>query len=558
MRNFSSLLLFVVIFSTYNINAQPTLLDDNLSIKKLTTSPSNSVRISFNQADGNIYLVTQGGDLYEVNIETGNKTLVQTSSDLGIGDVQGMDISKDGVIYLVGNSKVNSLNTVTIKRGLKTEGVWNWETVAQTEPYPLSNTAFDHIMNNVTISPDNQSLILNSGSRTDHGEIHDVDGRFPGLREAALTAKILKIPANSSNLILEDDLEFLKTNGYIFAEGTRNSFSLAYDSEGNLFGTENAGDRDDPEELNWIREGHHYGFPWVIGGNDTPMQFSGYDPDSDPFIPPNSTASNLGTFYDDPDYPAPPEGVSFTYGVVNNGPDADTFRDLEDGIIKDASELGRSITTFSSHLSPLGLVFDTTNSMGGNFENDGFMLGFTGGNDGSFFLSRMNYGGEDLLHLEFTKVEDNFEITTTRLIKDFLNPIDSEIIGNKIYVLEFKTSWLNNNKSTGIWEVTFPANTTNTENLSDVASKYKLYQNYPNPFNPSTTISFDLFTSGFVELEVSDALGRKVATLVNREMNAHNNNSVSFDASDLTSGIYFYTLRVDGAFVNTQKMMLIK
>ncbi|MFT7553257.1 MAG: hypothetical protein ACI9BV_003589, partial [Rhodothermales bacterium] len=53
---------------------------------------------------------------------------------------------------------------------------------------------------------------------------------------------------------------------------------------GDLFGTENAGDCDDSEELNWIREGRHYGFPWRIGTSVTPQQFPGYDPSADPFV----------------------------------------------------------------------------------------------------------------------------------------------------------------------------------------------------------------------------------------------------------------------------------
>ena len=50
-------------------------------------------------------------------------------------------------------------------------------------------------------------------------------------------------------------------------EGIRNAFALAYAGNGDLFGAVNSDDRDDPEELNWLQEGHHDGFPWRIGGN---------------------------------------------------------------------------------------------------------------------------------------------------------------------------------------------------------------------------------------------------------------------------------------------------
>tara|TARA_Y100001935_G_scaffold223573_1_gene199125 strand:- start:23709 stop:26729 length:3021 start_codon:yes stop_codon:yes gene_type:complete len=83
-----------------------------------------------------------------------------------------------------------------------------------------------------------------------------------------------------------------------------------------------------------------------------------------------------------------------------------------------------------------------------------------------------------------------------------------------------------------------------------------LNQNYPNPFNPSTNISYQLPEHGRVRLTVFDALGREIATLVNGLQNA-GNHSVTFDASGLSSGIYFYRLET-GNFSTIKKMMLIK
>ncbi|MEQ9308888.1 MAG: PQQ-dependent sugar dehydrogenase [Balneolaceae bacterium] len=558
---FLYILLFLQLFAI-SVISQPTIVDEEVSINNIASAPSGSIRLSFNKNDSTLYLITQEGNIYRVRISRGLNVLVQTNNDHGLSDVQGFDISEDGRFFIVGNNKnsENATNVATIMRANVIDNEWIWEKVAETEPYPTSNTAFDHIMNGIVVSPDGSKLYINSGSRTDHGEIHDVDGRYPGLREAPLTAKILTIPSDTTNLLLENNLESLREKGFIYAEGTRNSFSLAFDGEGNLFGTENAGDRDDSEELNWLQKGKHYGFPWVIGGNETPMQFPGYDPDSDPFIPSNSTAANLGTFYEDLDYPEPPDGVEFTSAVTNIGPDADNFRDREDGLLKDASELGISITTFTSHLSPLGLVFDTEGRLGSKFTGNGFMLGFSGGAPGDpFLLPRMGYHGEDLLHLTFTKTDDNYEISTRSIVKNLINPIDAEIIGNKIYLIEHRNDqWLNVGADTRIWEVSFPALGTNIENEENTASKFHLHQNYPNPFNPSTTIAFDLSKPGFVELEIHNVLGKKIATLISREMIAKTNHTVSFEASNLNSGIYFYTLTVDGFFINTQKMTLIK
>lgn len=99
-------------------------------------------------------------------------------------------------------------------------------------------------------------------------------------------------------------------------------------------------------------------------------------------------------------------------------------------------------------------------------------------------------------------------------------------------------------------------NPVSVENEGQPVSEYALTQNYPNPFNPSTQIKFALKESGFVTLKVYDALGKEVATLVKGDY-ASGSYNVSFDASGLSSGIYFYRLET-GSFVQTNKMMLLK
>jgi hypothetical protein len=85
---------------------------------------------------------------------------------------------------------------------------------------------------------------------------------------------------------------------------------------------------------------------------------------------------------------------------------------------------------------------------------------------------------------------------------------------------------------------------------------FKLEQNYPNPFNPATTINFTLPQSGLVTLKVYDILGNEVATLVNKEMNA-GSNSIIWNAANLSSGVYFYTLNQNNYSI-TKKMLLLK
>jgi hypothetical protein len=84
-----------------------------------------------------------------------------------------------------------------------------------------------------------------------------------------------------------------------------------------------------------------------------------------------------------------------------------------------------------------------------------------------------------------------------------------------------------------------------------------LEQNYPNPFNPSTTINYFLKNPSRVEISVFDMNGRKVATLVNAANTNSGWHQVSFDASNLSTGIYIYRLKADGISVS-KKMTLIK
>jgi hypothetical protein len=100
------------------------------------------------------------------------------------------------------------------------------------------------------------------------------------------------------------------------------------------------------------------------------------------------------------------------------------------------------------------------------------------------------------------------------------------------------------------------ANVIGISNNNINVEDYQLLQNYPNPFNPATTISYNLIKGGFVTLKVFDILGREVKTLV-REFQNPGVKEIKFDASSLTSGIYFYSISANG-FNDIKKMMLLK
>ncbi len=98
--------------------------------------------------------------------------------------------------------------------------------------------------------------------------------------------------------------------------------------------------------------------------------------------------------------------------------------------------------------------------------------------------------------------------------------------------------------------------TTDVPLAGTVSSEYHLSQNYPNPFNPTTIIKFQISSTSFVTLNVFDVLGREVALLVH-EAKESGSYAVTFDASSLASGVYYYRLQA-GEFVQTRKLLLLR
>jgi hypothetical protein len=94
------------------------------------------------------------------------------------------------------------------------------------------------------------------------------------------------------------------------------------------------------------------------------------------------------------------------------------------------------------------------------------------------------------------------------------------------------------------------------DETNDIPSEYILDQNYPNPFNPSTTIKFSIPENSTVELTVYNQLGEFIQTLVNEEKSA-GNYEITFNAQNLSSGVYFYQIKANN-FVSTKKLVLLK
>lgn len=151
----------------------------------------------------------------------------------------------------------------------------------------------------------------------------------------------------------------------------------------------------------------------------------------------------------------------------------------------------------------------------------------------------------------------------TSLVKDTSSVVqDSLRISPGILLSNVKYYWrvnATNISGTGIWSSVwnFRINQTGINQIGyGIPEIYSLEQNYPNPFNPVTKIRFAVTISGFITLKVFDILGKEIATLVNESLQP-GIYETTFDASNLSTGIYFYRLRATG-FTENKRMVLIK
>lgn len=142
-----------------------------------------------------------------------------------------------------------------------------------------------------------------------------------------------------------------------------------------------------------------------------------------------------------------------------------------------------------------------------------------------------------------------------QFISGYASVYDVAFDGNKDLYIQSMYSW-----TVEKWHFkgTLPTiNINSVRRISDITPKnFTLDQNYPNPFNPGTTISFSISVRANVTLKVFDMMGKEVATLVNGNTEAGSYKAL-FDASQLSSGMYFYTLTA-GSFTSTKKMLLLK
>ena len=188
------------------------------------------------------------------------------------------------------------------------------------------------------------------------------------------------------------------------------------------------------------------------------------------------------------------------------------------------------------------LVMNDSGINGDKVAGDGIwslLVTFPAGNDGGPGLYKygMFYAGEDTVNGGYHPMDNEF-------VDGSVNHYVNVAVG-PVVVVNDKFGDATHNRVTGIKKVD-----------NQVPGRFELSQNYPNPFNPSTIIRYSVPRASLVTLKVFNILGQEVSTLVNQQQNP-GKYEVNFNASALSSGVYFYTI-TNGTSTLTKKMLLLK
>ena len=217
---------------------------------------------------------------------------------------------------------------------------------------------------------------------------------------------------------------------YLYADGTRNSFDMAFNAEGELFAGENGPDMDLPDEINWIREGKNYGFPWRFGNEDSPALDPTYKPAGDTrlntgFSGVRSRTNGLRRC------DAAQAGHAVDRCDHEPRPRLGTHAQQSHRRRRECEHEGRAPRRGDrSQVASPGLVFDAKGALCGDYYKGGLVLSY------GALIDVLQDGGQDLALLQMTKVNGEYEMTMNILVNGFTAPIDSVLVDNKLYVIE--------------------------------------------------------------------------------------------------------------------------
>jgi hypothetical protein len=427
---------------TQTSTAALSLMRMDLNARRVMNVPSPTLtKIEYDPMNKVLVAMSHAGAFWRIDPVANTATPIESGYTF-TGEHRGLDFAADGTMYVLSASNSTTSTTIaaTIRKGVGAMGSRTWTTLATTEAYPTGSATFNHSYSGLTLSPDGQYLFFSSGSRSDHGEVEPhnlVTGAPMGtVREVALTSAVFRIPTATVSMLPNDDA-MLKARGFLFADGTRNTFDMAFNTDGDLIGPDNGPDMDFPDEINWLQEGKHYGFPWRLATEGNPNMDPTFTPAGDTRLHTGLMAVDQHLYFYDANFPTPPAGLVFADPFLNHGPDANRFIMGKMGTVQRGPMSG-----ITPHRSPLGIVFDK-GALCGDYYKAGFMLSY------GPVVPAFDDLGEDLLLLKLTKVNGTYEMTATQIARGIRTPIDSALVGNKLYTVSY-------GPGLGIYEFTFP------------------------------------------------------------------------------------------------------
>jgi hypothetical protein len=350
----------------------------------------------------------------------------------GNGDHRGIVFDKDGHLYVMSaQGNAGQPMSVTIKKGtLGAGGARTWTDLVTTGTPYTAGTApnYNHSFSGLTLSPDGKSLLFSSGSRTEHGEEQGPSGIPDNNRESPLTSAILKVPTDTPTVLHNNDAML---QPFLFADGTRNAFSIAFNAAGDLIGTDNGPDMDLPDELNFIEQGKHYGFPWRFGDVDNPVRMAGFVRENDKRLRADVYQTGAPTYKAEPNFPAPPAG-GFVDPIRNLGPDANFFVASATAAAPTKADAVTGLMGITAHRSPLGLVFDAAGASCGEYYKQGFFLSY-----GPIPSGSIGDAGQDLVLVTLKKADGKYTMNAKQIAKGILGAIDAVMVGNRLFTIGY-------------------------------------------------------------------------------------------------------------------------
>ncbi len=354
-------------------------------IREVARLPQPPTRVASDGTGSFLYVLGGNGNVWKLNPSDGSLKQLLEGSKYIAGEVTcfGMTLDKQGRLYVIANVRDASmtpiLNRVTIYRSsgkheLNPADLRPW--IKTDYPYGVNN--YNHGVGHIAQGPDG-FLYVSSGSRTDANEA-SADPAFSSEGETPLTACIWRIDPASAQPKIE-----------VYAWGLRNPYGFCWDERGRMIATENGPNLDPPEELNEIRQGRHYGFPYEFA-----------DWSHNPY-------RHIG---------AAPAGLKMSRPILNLGPDG-------------GSKEGRPIATLDAHSSPSGITY-----LGESFpaaQRRSFLVPRFGN-----MLEKRQDVGFDVLQVRLREKHGKLcEAEVKTFLKPIARPVDIHLSGGKIYLVEF-------------------------------------------------------------------------------------------------------------------------